>query len=76
LRIVFDLNIVGTIQPIQVFGHIIAENGEGIILNISSMSAFTPLTCIPGYSAAKASVSNFTQWLAVHMAQNIHPAFA
>ncbi len=69
LRFVFDLNIVGTILPSQVFGRFMAERGEGVILNISSMSAFTPLTRIPGYSAAKAGVSNFTQWLAVHMAQ-------
>ncbi|MFN2203853.1 MAG: SDR family NAD(P)-dependent oxidoreductase, partial [Caldilineaceae bacterium] len=69
LRFVFDLNIVGTILPSQVFGRFMTETGEGIILNISSMSAFTPLTRIPGYSAAKAGVSNFTQWLAVHMAQ-------
>ena len=73
LRFVFDLNIVGTILPSQVFGRIMAEKGEGIILNVSSMSAFTPLTRIPGYSAAKAGVSNFTQWLAVHMAQEYSP---
>ena len=73
LRFVFDLNIVGTILPSQVFGRFMAEAGEGIILNISSMSAFTPLTRIPGYSAAKAGVSNFTQWLAVHMAQEYSP---
>jgi NAD(P)-dependent dehydrogenase (short-subunit alcohol dehydrogenase family) len=73
LRFVFDLNIVGTILPSQVFGRILAEKGEGIILNVSSMSAFTPLTRIPGYSAAKAGVSNFTQWLAVHMAQEYSP---
>ena len=73
LRFVFDLNIVGTILPSQVFGRIMAERGEGVILNVSSMSAFTPLTRIPGYSAAKAGVSNFTQWLAVHMAQEYSP---
>jgi NAD(P)-dependent dehydrogenase (short-subunit alcohol dehydrogenase family) len=73
LRFVFDLNIVGTILPSQVFGRFMAEKGEGSILNVSSMSAFTPLTRIPGYSAAKAGVSNFTQWLAVHMAQEYSP---
>ena len=69
LRCVFDLNILGTILPCQVFGRILAENGGGTILNISSMNSFRPLTRIPAYSAAKAGVSNFTQWLAVHMAQ-------
>lgn len=69
LRFVFDLNIVGTFLPSQVFGRGMAERGEGVILNISSMNAFRPLTRIPAYSAAKAGVSNFTQWLAVHMAQ-------
>ena len=73
LRFVFDLNIVGTILPSQVFGRYMAEKGEGIILNISSMSAYTPLTRIAAYSAAKAGVSNFTQWLAVHMAQEYSP---
>jgi NAD(P)-dependent dehydrogenase (short-subunit alcohol dehydrogenase family) len=70
---VFDLNIMGTVLPSQVFGKIMAEQGEGIILNVSSMNAFTPLTRIPAYSAAKAGVSNFTQWLAVHMAQEYSP---
>ena len=73
LRFVFDLNIIGTILPSQVFGKGMAERGEGMILNISSMNAFRPLTRIPAYSAAKAGVSNFTQWLAVHMAQEYSP---
>jgi NAD(P)-dependent dehydrogenase (short-subunit alcohol dehydrogenase family) len=69
LRFVLDLNLLGTILPCQVFGRLMAQQGEGVILNISSMNAFRPLTRIPAYSAAKAGVSNFTQWLAVHMAQ-------
>jgi NAD(P)-dependent dehydrogenase (short-subunit alcohol dehydrogenase family) len=69
LRWVFDLNLIGTVLPSQVFGKLMADQKEGIILNISSMNAFRPLTRIPAYSAAKAGVSNFTQWLAVHMAQ-------
>jgi NAD(P)-dependent dehydrogenase (short-subunit alcohol dehydrogenase family) len=73
LSFVFDLNIVGTILPSQVFGRGMAERGEGVILNVSSMNAFRPLTRIPAYSAAKAGVSNFTQWLAVHMAQEYSP---
>jgi NAD(P)-dependent dehydrogenase (short-subunit alcohol dehydrogenase family) len=73
LRFVFDLNIVGTILPSQVFGRAMAERGEGVIVNVSSMNAFRPLTRIPAYSAAKAGISNFTQWLAVHMAQEYSP---
>lgn len=73
LRWVFDLNLMGTILPSQVFGKIMADQKSGVILNISSMNAFRPLTRIPAYSAAKAGVSNFTQWLAVHMAQTCSP---
>jgi NAD(P)-dependent dehydrogenase (short-subunit alcohol dehydrogenase family) len=73
LRFVFDLNLLGTILPCQVFGRLMAERGEGVILNISSMSAFRPLTRVVGYGAAKAGVNNFTQWLAVHMAQEYSP---
>jgi NAD(P)-dependent dehydrogenase (short-subunit alcohol dehydrogenase family) len=73
LRRVGDLNLLGTILPCQVFGRGMAERGEGVILNISSMNAVRPLTRIPAYSAAKAAVTNFTQWLAVHMAQNYSP---
>lgn len=73
LRHVGDLNLLGTILPCQVFGRGMAERGQGVILNISSMNAFRPLTRIPAYSAAKAAINNFTQWLAVHMAQNYSP---
>ncbi len=72
-RFVFDLNIIGTVLPSQVFGKYMVEQDSGVILNTSSMNAFTPLTRIPAYSAAKAGVSNFTQWLAVHMAQEYSP---
>ncbi len=73
LRAVFDLNLIGTILPCQIFGKQMAGRGEGVILNVSSMNAFRPLSRIAGYSAAKAGVSNFTQWLAVHMAQEYSP---
>ncbi len=73
LRWVFDLNLLGMVLPAQVFGRIMAEQKKGVILNFSSMNSYRPLTRIPAYSAAKAAVSNFTQWLAVHMAQNYSP---
>ncbi len=70
LRLVFDLNLVGTIMPCQIFGQQMAEAGEGVILNYSSMAAYRPLTNVVGYAAAKAGITNFTSWLAVHLAQN------
>ena len=73
LRYVFDLNLIAIMLPSQIFGKKMVEQKEGVILNISSMNAFRPLTRIPAYSAAKAGVSNFTQWLAVYMAQEYSP---
>lgn len=70
---VFGLNFTGTFLPCQVFGRAMADRGEGSIVNIASMSGLRPLTRIPAYSAAKAAVVNFTQWLAVHMAQEYSP---
>jgi NAD(P)-dependent dehydrogenase (short-subunit alcohol dehydrogenase family) len=65
---VFALNFKGTILPTMVFTEEMIKRGKGCVLNISSMNAFRPLTKIPAYSAAKASINNFTQWLAVHFA--------
>jgi NAD(P)-dependent dehydrogenase (short-subunit alcohol dehydrogenase family) len=73
IQFVSNLNLIGTILPSQIFGKQMVAQQEGIILNISSMNAFRPLTRIPAYSAAKAAISNFTQWLAVHMAQEYTP---
>jgi NAD(P)-dependent dehydrogenase (short-subunit alcohol dehydrogenase family) len=67
VRWVFELNFMGTFLCSQVFGRAMAQRGSGSIVNVSSMNAFRPLTRIPAYSAAKSAVSNFTQWLAVHM---------
>ncbi len=74
IRWVFDLNCLGTILPSQVFGRHMAQRKEGVIINIASMNAFRPLTNIAAYSAAKAGIANFTQWLAVYMAQRHSPA--
>ncbi|MBE6915330.1 MAG: SDR family oxidoreductase [Ruminococcaceae bacterium] len=66
---VFNLNILGTIMPTQVFGKLFAEQDSGCVVNISSMSAYHPLTRTVAYSAAKAGVTNFTEWMAVHFNQ-------
>ena len=70
---VANLNLMGTVLACQAFCRQMVEQQSGVVLNISSMNAFRPLTRIPAYSAAKAAVSNFTQWLAVHMAQQYSP---
>lgn len=70
LKKVFDLNVTGAILTTQVFGQLFAEEGSGCVINISSMAAYHPLTKTVAYSAAKAAVNNFTQWMAVHFNQN------
>lgn len=73
LRYVGDLNLLGTILPSQVFGRAMAERKQGVILNVSSMSAIRALSRHIAYAAAKAGVSNFTQWLALYMAIEYSP---
>ena len=73
IRFVFDLNCLGSIIPSQVFGKYMAEQGSGCIINIASMSSFRPLTKTLAYSSAKAAIANFTEWAAVHFAQEYSP---
>jgi NAD(P)-dependent dehydrogenase (short-subunit alcohol dehydrogenase family) len=73
LKEVYDLNFLGSVLPSQVFGKIIAEQGEGSIINFASMASFRPLTKTITYSSAKAAIVNFTQWLAVHFCQEYSP---
>ena len=73
VRGVFDLNFLGTLWSCQVFGRSMATRGQGCIVNVASMAALRPLTRVVAYGAAKAAVVNFTQWLAVHMAQEYSP---
>jgi NAD(P)-dependent dehydrogenase (short-subunit alcohol dehydrogenase family) len=73
LQKVTNLNLLGTILPTQVFARSMAERKQGVILNVSSVNAARPLTRIAAYSASKAAISNFTQWLAIHLAQEYSP---
>jgi len=69
VQAVFDLNYLGTFLPSQIFGKAMVEQDAGVIINISSMSAYQPITRVPVYSGSKAAISNLTQWLAVYFAQ-------
>lgn len=69
-RFVLDLNLLGTVIPTQIFGREMARRGRGVIINIASMVSFRAITRVPAYSAAKAAVANFTQWLAVYLGKS------
>lgn len=73
IKYVFDLNLIGTVIPSQVFARAMVSQNRGVILNIASMASSRPLTRTVAYSAAKSGVANFTQWLAVHLAQEYSP---
>lgn len=73
LQWVFDLNFMGTVLASQVFGEVIAQQQNGVILNVSSMASYQPLTRVVAYAGAKAAVNNFTHWLAVYMALEHSP---
>lgn len=73
LKDVYELNFMGSVLPSQVFGKIIAEHGEGCIVNFASMASYRPLTRTIAYSTSKAAIVNFTQWLAVHFCQEYSP---
>lgn len=73
VRQVMDLNFLGTFFPCQLFGRLMIQQGQGVIINVSSLGAYRPLTRSVAYSAGKAAVTNFTQWLAVHLSQEYGP---
>lgn len=70
---VFALNFLGTLLPSQIFGELMTKKGEGVIVNISSAASFHPMTRVVAYAGAKAAINNFTEWLAVYMAQEYSP---
>lgn len=74
MKWVFDLNLMGTILPTQVFGKVLSEQKSGNVINISSMAAYIPLTNTIAYSAAKAAISNFTQWMSVYFCLEYSPS--